>query len=87
MNLTNNTQIESFETALKRLEEIVAKLEGGMLSLEESLKIFEEGVNLTKFCQKELNEAEKKVELLMKDEHGSLKKIPFNLPSEEEKSS
>ncbi len=54
-----------FESSLTRLEELVGKLEQGDLSLEESLKVFEEGVKLSKNCTKILNDAEKKVELLM----------------------
>jgi exodeoxyribonuclease VII small subunit len=57
---------ENFEEALKRLEEIVQKLEGGELSLEESLKLFEEGIEISRTCTKKLSEAEKKVEKLVK---------------------
>ncbi len=57
---------KSFEEALKRLEEIVQKLEGGDLSLDESLSLFEEGINLSRFCTKKLAQAEKKVEKLLK---------------------
>lgn len=57
---------KSFEQALKRLEEIVQKLEGGDLSLDESLSLFEEGINLSRFCTKKLAQAEKKVEKLLK---------------------
>jgi exodeoxyribonuclease VII small subunit len=65
-----------FETALKRLEEIVEKLEEGDLDLGESLKLFEEGVKLSKVCNKKLNEAEKKIEMLTRDQ-GELKAEPF----------
>ena len=58
---------EKFGTSLQKLESIVNHLEGGNLSLEESLKAFEEGVKLAKSCQERLNEAQKKVEILMKD--------------------
>jgi exodeoxyribonuclease VII small subunit len=54
-----------FEKKLTRLEEIVAKMEGGEQTLEDSLKLFEEGVKLSRVCQKELEEAEQKVELLL----------------------
>ena len=57
---------ENFEDALKRLEEIVRKLEEGELSLDESLKLFEEGIEISRFCTKKLSEAEKKVEKLIK---------------------
>lgn len=54
-----------FEKKLTRLEEIVAKMEGGEQTLEDSLKLFEEGVKLSRVCQKELEDAEQKVELLL----------------------
>lgn len=54
-----------FETNLKRLEEIVHKLEGGELQLEDSLKLFEEGVKISRLCSQKLNEAEKKVKVLL----------------------
>ena len=56
-----------FESSLTRLEELVRTLEQGDLSLEESLKVFEEGIRLSKNCTKLLNEAEKKVEMLIND--------------------
>ena len=62
-----------FETALKKLENIVDGLERGNLSLEESLKIYEEGVRLADFCTKRLTEAEKRVEVLVKTASGKLK--------------
>ncbi len=68
---------EIFEEAMKKLEEIVHDLETGDLSLEESLKKFEEGVKLSKFCLRKLDEAEKKIELLVKGEGGKLVTKPF----------
>ena len=62
-----------FETALQRLEQIVDQLEAGDLPLEDSLKVFEEGVALARRCAKYLEEAEKRIELLTKDESGLLK--------------
>jgi len=67
----------SFEESLKKLESIVDKLEKGDLSLEESLKLFEEGVGLSATCKKELEEAEGKVQILIKQRNGSLKTEPF----------
>jgi exodeoxyribonuclease VII small subunit len=55
----------AFETKLKRLEEIVDKMEEGEISLDESLKLFEEGVKLSRDCSKELTQAEQKVKLLL----------------------
>ena len=54
-----------FEASLKKLEELVDQMEGGELSLEDSLKIFEEGIKLTRECQKALKEVEQKVSLLV----------------------
>lgn len=70
---------EKFEQALNRLEGIVSKLEEGELDLEESLKLFEEGVRLSHFCNKKLDEAEKKVEILLKNREGILEPHPFSL--------
>ncbi len=80
----------SFEKALEDLEKIVEKLEKGGLSLSESLALFEKGVKLARFLREELEKAEKKVELLLKDEKGKVKQEPFELeresaPSEEKK--
>ena len=55
---------ETFELSMKRLEEIVRKLEGGELTLDESLKAYEEGIALVRACSKKLDEAEKKIRLL-----------------------
>ena len=65
-----------FEKALERLNEIVEDLERGNLSLDESLKVYEEGVKLIKLCTKRLNEAQKKIEILVKEE-GKLIPKPF----------
>jgi len=59
-----------FEQAMARLEAIVGELEKGDLPLEESLKIFEEGIRLSKSCLKVLEEAERKVEVLVQDKNG-----------------
>ena len=72
----------SFEKALADLENIVQKLEKGGLSLNESLALFEKGVKLAKFLREELGKAEKKVEILLKDEKGDVRKAPFDLDRE-----
>lgn len=72
----------NFEKALIRLEEIVNKLENEELSLDESLKIFEEGINLYRLCNKELGDAEKKISLIVQED-GEFKKIPFEYEDEE----
>jgi exodeoxyribonuclease VII small subunit len=69
---------QKFETAMKRLEEIVAKMEAGELSLDESLKLFEEGIKLSRALNKRLEEAERTVEQLVRDPSGSLKTVPFD---------
>jgi exodeoxyribonuclease VII small subunit len=61
-----------FEQALQRLEEIVGRLEKGELPLEESLALYEEGIQLSRLCHTKLEEAEAKIELLMKDAKGAL---------------
>ena len=61
----------SFENSMKKLENVVGKLEGDEVSLEESLKLFEEGVKLMRFCQMRLNEIEEKVQVLVADESES----------------
>jgi len=68
-----------FEDAMAHLEEIVNGLEKGSLPLDESLKMFEEGVRLSKNCLKMLDEAQKKVEILVRDKEGKKKSRPFRL--------
>ena len=67
----------SFKESLKKLEGIVEQLEKGDLALEESLKLFEEGVGLSAACKKELDEAEGRVQTLVKQRDGSLKEEPL----------
>jgi exodeoxyribonuclease VII small subunit len=57
---------KSFEDALAKLEQITHDLEGGELSLEDSLKHFDEGIKLAEYCNKKLSDAQKKVEILLK---------------------
>lgn len=61
-----------FEEALEKLEKIVEDLEGGELSLDESMKRYEEGIRLSQLCSKRLEEAKKRIELLLKSEDGKL---------------
>ena len=72
-----------FEAALQRLEQIVDQLEAGNLSLVESLQVFEAGVGLARPCGRYLDDAEKRIELLTRDESGALKTTPFDLADEE----
>lgn len=62
---------QTFETSLQELEKIVRRLEDGDLALEESLKLFEKGVRLSRECQERLNQAERRIEILLKDEDGN----------------
>jgi exodeoxyribonuclease VII small subunit len=73
-----------FEDALERLERIVDQLEAGNLPLEDSLKVFEEGVGLARHCARYLDEAEKRVELLTRDESGVLQAAPFPVAEDED---
>jgi exodeoxyribonuclease VII small subunit len=76
-------QEPTFEGSLKRLEEIVAQLEGNQLALEHSLQIFEEGVKLVRFCAGRLDEAERRIETLLADKDGRLHAEPFPDESED----
>jgi exodeoxyribonuclease VII small subunit len=75
---------KKFEEAMKRLENIVESLERGDLSLEDSLKIFEEGMKLLHFCSKKLEEAEEKVTLLIKESGGKFTQQPFEAEEKED---
>ncbi len=66
----NNNLNMSFEEAMQRLDAIVKQLETGQVSLDESLKVFEEGIELYRFCSSRLQEVEKKIERLVKTEQG-----------------
>lgn len=67
----------NFEEAIERLEEIVENLETGGLSLNESLEKFTEGIKLIQFCNKELNKAEKKIELAKKEGNEFTRIVPY----------
>ena len=66
-----NAKNQTFEVSLKELEKIVRGLEEGDLSLEESLKLFEDGVRLSRECQERLNQAERRIEVLLTDGDGN----------------
>lgn len=68
---------QTFENAMKRLENIVQDLESGDLSLDEALKKFQEGMKLSKFCSDKLDESEKRVSILLRDEEGGIQEEPF----------
>jgi|SRR5450432_3804373 len=63
-------QSRSFESSLEALEEIVGKLEHGDRALEESLELFEQGIRLSRECQERLSQAERRIEVLMRDQQG-----------------
>lgn len=69
-----------FDQALERLEKIVREMEGEGLSLEETLKKYEEGVKLSRFCLATLDQAEKKIEILIRDAQGEVSARPFPGP-------
>lgn len=69
--------MENFEQSLKKLESIVAQMERGDVSLEDSVKLFEEGSKLADQCKQQLAEAEGKVEILIRQRNGSMKREPF----------
>jgi exodeoxyribonuclease VII small subunit len=63
----------SFEDALQELEDVANKLEGGELGLDDSIKEFEKGIKLARYCQQKLEEAERKIEILQKGADGEVK--------------
>ena len=68
---------QTFENAMKKLEQIVLELESGEQPLEKALKKFEEGVQLSRFCFEKLDETEKKISILLKDQNGNIFEKPF----------
>ena len=77
------TRHKDFESAIKRLEEIVKILESGELPLASLLEMYEEGVKLQNFCQEKLDEAERKVEILVRKSEGALEREPFSGETQE----
>ena len=73
-----------FEKSLVRLEEVVRRLESPQLSLDDAMKLFEEGIQLSRECQKQLEEAEGRVEILLKTADGKLTAEPFDPERENE---
>jgi exodeoxyribonuclease VII small subunit len=69
---------KNFELSIEHLEKIVSELESGDLSLEDSLKKFEEGIKLSKACSKMLDETEKRILMLIKENDGYLSETPFD---------
>jgi exodeoxyribonuclease VII small subunit len=75
-NQADTQPVRSFETSLDELEKVVKELEGGDLSLERSLELFERGVELSEVCRKQLEEAETRVEMLTRKQ-GTMAAEPF----------
>jgi exodeoxyribonuclease VII small subunit len=78
----SNAKPKTFETSLEELERIVRELEQGELSLEKSLELFEQGVKLSRECQERLNQAERRIEILMRDNQGRATVRPFDPENE-----
>ena len=68
--MKNEEQTQSFESSLEALEKIVQQLETGDLALEKSLELFEQGIKLSRECQERLNQAERRIEVLLRDSQG-----------------
>lgn len=73
---------QTFEKAMKQLEKIVQELETGDLPLEKALKRFGDGISLSRFCSKKLEESEDKIALLLEDETGEIREEPLSLDSD-----
>lgn len=71
--------MKSYEDSLDELKAIIGKLEGGNLSLEESLELFQEGTRLITLCHKKLNEVQKRVEILVEASDGQILRKEFDL--------
>jgi exodeoxyribonuclease VII small subunit len=77
----SDTSIKDFEAALAELDTLVKKLEDGDLSLEQSLALYERGVQLSRFCHAQLEEAERRIEILT--DRGELKPAPASLTGDD----
>ncbi|OPX43436.1 exodeoxyribonuclease 7 small subunit [Ruminiclostridium hungatei] len=78
MKLERDMQMQmSFEEAISQLEQIVARLEKGEVSLEESISDFQQGIELSRYCAARLDEAEKKISVLLQDEEGNFVEKDF----------
>ena len=75
--MSTNEQPKSFEASLEALERIVQELEQGDLPLEKSLELFEQGIGLSRQCQDRLNQAERRIEVLLRDNQGRTIVSPF----------
>jgi exodeoxyribonuclease VII small subunit len=80
-------QGRTFETSLEALEQIVRQLENGDLPLEKSLELFEQGIRLSRECQERLSQAERRIEILLRDNQGRPVVSPFTEPTESDTNS
>src|SRR5919199_1723491 len=84
IEMTNGAeQGRTFEASLEALEQIVRQLEDGDLSLEKSLELFEQGIRLSRECQERLTQAERRIEILLRDNQGRPVASPFKEPPTE----
>jgi exodeoxyribonuclease VII small subunit len=79
---SNEPQARTFESSLEALEQIVGKLERGDLALDESLELFEQGIRFSRECQERLTQAERRIEILMRDQQGRPLVAPFETDKE-----
>ena len=79
-----NAQSRSFEASLEALERIVQQLEDGDLPLEKSLELFEQGIKLSRECQERLSQAERRIEILLRDNQGRPIVGPFEAANVDE---
>lgn len=75
-------QTRSFEASLEALEQIVRQLESGDLPLDKSLELFEQGIRLSRECQERLNQAERRIEILLRDNQGRPVVNTYSAPTE-----
>ncbi len=80
---TKKQENMEFEAAMKKIDEIVAKLEDTTLALDDSLSLYEEGVALVALCRKKLEAAQRRISCLNPDENGEMREEDFNITSEE----
>jgi len=75
-------KIESFEEALAELEDIARELESGELGMDDAIDRYGEGITFARFCQKKLDEAERRIEILQKTKNGTIEKAPIRVKSD-----
>ena len=82
--MSNGAEQRTFETSLEALEQIVRQLEDGDLPLEKSLELFEQGIRLSRECQERLSQAERRIEILLRDNQGRPVAAAFKEPAGED---